>query len=81
MPALALAQKVLGRASGLEVDTRGPESNDPEEALGALLLTAVAAAREAGLDAERALRGAIRGLESRIRDAEQSAGRGVGNNG
>ncbi len=43
-----------------------------EEALGDALLDAVVAASAAGLDAERALRGALRRLTTRIRAAEQA---------
>lgn len=43
-----------------------------EDAFGDALLAAVAAGRSADFDAERALRGAIRRLEARIRAAESS---------
>jgi len=74
MPALALADKLLGKAAklGVEPEPAAPPAGEAE--LGEELLAIVAGAREAGLDAERALRGAIRGLESRIRAAESSAG-------
>jgi XTP/dITP diphosphohydrolase len=41
-----------------------------EQELGVQLLAIVAAARSRGLDAERALRGALRGLRASIRDRE-----------
>lgn len=80
MPALALAQKVLGRAARVgagddvalaahdaaEVGA-APES---EEELGDLLLMLAAAARENGWDAERALRERLRLLEDDVRTAE-----------
>ncbi|GAB3630947.1 hypothetical protein GCM10027421_03000 [Microbacterium shaanxiense] len=80
MPALALAQKVLGRAARVgagddvalaahdaaEVGA-APES---EEELGDLLLTLAATARENGWDAERALRERLRLLEDDVREAE-----------
>ena len=44
-----------------------------EEALGDALLDTVVAAAAQGLDAERALRGAIRRLTTRIREAESIA--------
>ncbi|MGN6204700.1 MazG family protein [Humibacter sp.] len=74
MPALALADKVIGRAArvGVEVDaTAGAMAGiDDESELGALLLGIVAAARDRGLDAERALRLGVRSLQDDIRAAE-----------
>ena len=81
MPALALAQKVLGRAARVgagddvalaahdaaEVGA-APES---EEELGDLLLMLAATARENGWDAERALRERLRLLEDDVREAEE----------
>lgn len=80
MPALALAQKVLGRAArvGAGADVAlaahdaaeigaAPES---EEELGDLLLTLTATARAYGWDAERALRERLRTLEDEVRTAE-----------
>jgi XTP/dITP diphosphohydrolase len=73
MPALALADKLLGRAGKLGV-TREPVTIPATEAeLGAQLLAMVAAARAAGLDSERALRGALRGLQDDVRSAESSS--------
>lgn len=80
MPALALADKVLGKGEGVgagedvavaahdaaEVGA-APES---EEELGDLLLTLVASARHNGWDAERALRARVRALEDEIGQAE-----------
>jgi XTP/dITP diphosphohydrolase len=73
MPSLLLAEKLLGRAerAGLEVRPAAPGPDD-EEALGDALLDTVIAAAAKGLDAERALRGAIRRLSARIRETEQS---------
>lgn len=82
MPALALAQKVLGRAAQVgagddvalaahdaaEVGA-APES---EEELGDLLLMLAATARQNGWDAERALRERLRLLEDDVRTAESS---------
>ena len=73
MPALSLADKVLGRAQKiglLEVDTSFPLVIETEDELGPLLLAIVSAAKARGLDAERALRGALRDLQSEIRDHE-----------
>lgn len=101
MPALALAQKLLGRAadavpaagapdsaglrSGEETagaargivapaQSRGADDGGvvSEGELGQALLGLVGLARDRGWDAERALRGAIRDLEARIRAAEQA---------
>ncbi|MBF4563244.1 MazG family protein [Microbacterium sp. VKM Ac-2870] len=75
MPSLALAQKLLARAARLPVPSVGRDGAWRDEAeLGRALLEMVAAAQERGWDAERALRGAIRGLEGDIRAAEAQAG-------
>jgi XTP/dITP diphosphohydrolase len=83
MPALALAQKVLGRAEKVGVTKPSTDASAETEVaahlfadeseLGAALLATVAAARAQGLDAERALRHAVRGLEDDIRGAESAA--------
>ncbi len=73
MPALALASKVLGKAEKiglLEVGAAGPLQVDDEEQLGGLLLAIVTSARANGLDAERALRVAVRDLMADIRKIE-----------
>jgi len=71
MPSLALAAKLVGRAEkvGLAPDAASavPAS---EAALGDELLATVVASRAAGLDAERALRDALRRLQADIRAAE-----------
>jgi XTP/dITP diphosphohydrolase len=73
MPALALADKLLGRAAKVGV-ARAPEAvAASEEELGEQLLSIVVAARDAGLDSERALRGALRELQLEIREAEGAA--------
>ncbi|WP_354187127.1 MazG nucleotide pyrophosphohydrolase domain-containing protein [Arthrobacter sp. UYCu712] len=70
LPALARAQKLLDRAdrAGLPADADGNgtavEVPAGEEALGELLFGIVAAARRHGLDAERALRGAVRRFQA-----------------
>lgn len=77
MPALALAQKVVGRAAGVHVDTppAGAAAGVPtsEHELGDALLALVAVARAEGWDAERALRERLRTLEQDIRQAESDA--------
>jgi XTP/dITP diphosphohydrolase len=70
MPALALADKLLGRAEKVGVRREGTAIAATEEQLGAELLAVVAAAKGQGLDAERALRGALRVLQEEIRAAE-----------
>lgn len=72
MPSLALAQKLLSRGASIGVGSPPAPVSDTEAALGSALLGLVAQARERGWDAERALRGAIRGLEDDIRAAESS---------
>lgn len=76
MPALALADKVIGRAQQIGVSPAVPHSIphfDDETELGRLLLAVVTAARDSGLDAERALRSAVRGLQGDVRAQETSA--------
>ncbi|MCD1572793.1 MazG family protein [Agromyces mediolanus] len=91
MPALALAAKVLTkaekagvapspRADGPRVTLSGaplPGDSFPadEAELGEALLRLVAEARDRGLDAERALRGAVRDFSAEVRAAEASAQR------
>lgn len=70
MPALAVSAKTLGRAEKVGV-TREPSAvPQTEEELGEDLLALVAGARAAGLDPERALRGALRLLRAEVREAE-----------
>ncbi len=84
LPALARAAKVLrrGERAGLlpaddasaararDDASAARARDDGEEALGRSLLEMVRGATAAGLDAERALRGAIRELEAELRDRE-----------
>ena len=76
MPALALADKLVGRAEkvGVAIAESPDAVGEPaaEAELGAQLLHIVADARSRGLDPERALRTALRGLQGDIRDAEAS---------
>jgi len=72
MPALARAQKLLGRAAQV-VEVPVPASGPSSEAeLGDLLLALVARARANGWDAERALRERLRVLEDEVRAAESA---------
>lgn len=76
MPSLALAQKLTGKAAqvGASVPVAGESATagapESEADLGEALLALVAAARERGWDAERALRERLRALEDAIREAE-----------
>ncbi|WP_308220597.1 MazG family protein [Humibacter sp. RRB41] len=75
MPALALADKVIGRAArvGIDVETTDAVTFADESELGARLLAIVAAARASDIDAERSLRLAVRTLQAEIREVEGSA--------
>lgn len=73
MPALALGQKLVGRAAGVGVVVPVSAAGDApktEEQLGDALLALVAGARANGWDAERALRERLRVLETDVRAAE-----------
>jgi len=81
LPALALADKVIGKAekAGLiEAPTEHPIPIQDEEDLGRLLLAIVQSARAKGLEPERALREATRELQVEIRswelDSDNDAG-------
>ncbi len=71
MPALALADKLLGRAGKLGVTREPAEIPATEEELGEQLLAMVVAARAAGFNSERALRGALRALRQDVRTVEE----------
>lgn len=87
MPSLLLADKLLGKAEKVGLDPNGyshgagvalgaddvpgADASVDEEQLGAELLAIVARARADGLDAERALRGAVRSLQDDIRLIEE----------
>ena len=73
MPALALADKLLGRAHRvglIDATVPGAVNVTTEDELGPLLLAIVASAKAGGLDAERALRASLRELQVEIRDRE-----------
>jgi XTP/dITP diphosphohydrolase len=81
MPALALADKVLGRAQKiglLEADAPSLLPISSEDELGPILLAIVSAAKAQGLDSERALRSALRDLQDEIRAAEADTAATVG---
>jgi XTP/dITP diphosphohydrolase len=60
----------VGRAQKVGVNPEPAPIPPTEDALGEQLLGTVVAARAAGLDAERALRGALRRLQDDVRTAE-----------
>jgi XTP/dITP diphosphohydrolase len=70
MPSLLLAAKLVGRAEKVGLEAEPVEVPGDEDALGALLLAQVVGARAKGLDAERALRSALRRLQTEVRSAE-----------
>jgi len=70
MPSLALADKTLGRAAKVGVVREAAVIPATEAELGEQLLAMVVAARAAGLDSERALRGALRTLQNEVHSAE-----------
>jgi XTP/dITP diphosphohydrolase len=71
LPALALADKVLGRAAkvGVTAPPTDPRA-DPGADLGQRLLGLVVEARAAGLDAEQELRSAVRRIGALVRSTE-----------
>jgi XTP/dITP diphosphohydrolase len=78
MPALALADKLVGRAAKVGVRPKGLDDTlapADENELGALLLAIVTSARSRGLDAERALRMALRDVQDQVRVREADADR------
>jgi len=66
LPALALADKVVGRAAKAGVDVSPTDGG-----IGDQLLRLVVDARAGGVDAEQALRDAVRRLTDSVRDAER----------
>ena len=78
LPALARAQKVLGRAQDAGVDAAVDDIEPAlidEADLGRRLLSLVGEARARGLDAERSLRTAVAQVEAAIRAAEAGRSR------
>jgi XTP/dITP diphosphohydrolase len=78
LSALARAASVVKRSKDVLLPPTSPHPTPAtEEELGQWLLGMVADARAQGFDAERALRGATRQWEQRVRAAEQAARNGV----
>jgi len=71
LPALALADKVLGRAAKvLPADLHAAEPGDDADRIGQQLLDLVREARTVGIDPEQALRSSVHRLADTIRTAE-----------
>ena len=71
LPALVRAAKTVRRAASVDLSPEPPVEGPADEAgLGEALLDLVVWAREAGLDPEEALRGAVARLGDRVRAAE-----------
>lgn len=73
LPALLLADKVIGKAQKLgvlESDAKPAFELADEDQLGGLLLALVLSAKQQGLDSERALRETLRELQVEIRQFE-----------
>ncbi len=73
LSALARAQKIIGRARSRRVVLTLPDEPVAAELLGAELMGLVARAQASGVDAEQALRHAVRALEADVRAAEVAA--------
>lgn len=75
LPALALADKVIGRGQSIGVFGDAGLGGIPigdEKKLGQVLLGLVASARSAGIDAEAALRATVRDLQAEIQVFEEA---------
>lgn len=72
LPALALADKVLSRAAKVLPTDLAPAGNSDADRIGHQLLDLVRDSRAAGVDAEQALRSAVRQLTTEIRAAESA---------
>lgn len=73
MPALALADKLVGKADGVGLPPQHlPDAPrwENEDEIGSVLLSIVSSAKAQGFDAERALRIRLRELQEDIREAE-----------
>ncbi|WP_130874883.1 MazG family protein [[Pseudopropionibacterium] massiliense] len=74
MSSLARTQKVIARARVHEVPVELPDEPVTTEEVGEQIQCLVARAQASGIDADAAVREALRGLEERIRRAEEAAG-------
>ena len=72
LSALARANKIISRTRSRRVAVALPDEPICAEELGAQLLALAARAHAAGIDPDQALRDAVRGLETRVREAESA---------
>jgi len=72
LSALARANKIISRARSRRVAVALPDEPTSAEEVGAQLLALAARAHAAGIDPDQALRDAVRGLETRVREAESA---------
>lgn len=73
LSALSRASKIIGRARSHRVPLDLPEEPIDSSDLGEQVLALVARAQRHGIDAEQAVREAVRGLELRVRAVETAA--------
>ena len=74
MSSLARTQKVIARARSHEVPIEFPDEPVTADEVGERIQVLIARAQASGVDADAAVRAALRGLEERIRQAEGIAG-------
>ena len=74
MSSLARTQKVIARARSHEVSIEFPDEPVTADEVGERMQVLIARAQASGVDADAAVRAALRGLEERIRQAEGVAG-------
>jgi mazG family protein len=74
MSSLARTQKVIARARSHEVSIEFPDEPVTADEVGERIQVLIARAQASGVDADAAVRAALRGLEERIRQAEGVAG-------
>jgi XTP/dITP diphosphohydrolase len=72
LPALALADKVLGRSAKLPTEPETAQPGNEADRIGQELLDLVRDARALGIDAEQALRSTVHDLAAAIRAAESA---------
>lgn len=74
MSSLARTQKVIARARSHEVPIEFPDEPVTADEVGERIQVLIARAQASGVDADAAVRAALRGLEERIRQVEGVAG-------
>lgn len=75
LSALSRASKVIGRARSHRVPVELPTDDVDQATVGREIIALVARAQASGLDAEQAVRDAVRDLESTVRAAESNSSR------